>query len=77
MKIIVYGSGCSNCQKLYDLAVTSAKELGLEYEIQKVEDINKIMEAGVMLPPALSLDGKIVVSGKVPSIDEIKKKLTG
>jgi small redox-active disulfide protein 2 len=77
MKMVVYGSGCSNCKKLYDLAETAAKELGLEYEIQKIEDINKIMEAGIMMTPALSIDGKIVISGKVPSANEIKSILQG
>jgi small redox-active disulfide protein 2 len=73
MKMIVYGGGCQNCKKLFENAETSAKELGLDYEIKKVEDINEIAEAGIMITPALSLDGKVVVSGKVPSVNDLKK----
>jgi small redox-active disulfide protein 2 len=75
MKMVVYGSCCPNCKKLYELAEASAKELGVEYEIHKIEDINKIMEAGIMITPALALDGKVVINGKVPSVDDIKKIL--
>jgi small redox-active disulfide protein 2 len=77
MKMIVYGGGCQNCKKLYELAEKSAQELGIEYEIEKIEDINKITEAGIMMTPALSLDGKVVISGKVPSVDDIKMILRG
>jgi len=56
-------------------AETAAKELGIEYEIEKVTDINKIMQFGVMMTPALAIDGDVKVVGKVPSPAEIKKML--
>jgi small redox-active disulfide protein 2 len=77
MKMVVYGAGCQNCKKLYELAEIAAKEIGLEYEIKKVEDINEMAEAGVMITPALSLDGKVVISGKVPSVKDLKSILQG
>jgi small redox-active disulfide protein 2 len=53
----------------------AAKELGLQYELEKVKDIAQIMAFGVMMTPALAVDGKVKVAGKVPSVDEIKKLL--
>jgi len=75
MKIQILGAGCPKCQKLTEHTEAAAKELGLSYELEKVKDINQIMAFGVMLTPALAVDGKVKVSGKVPSIEEIKKLL--
>ncbi len=72
-KIQILGTGCAKCNKLLDLSENAAKELGLEYEIEKVSDLNKIMEFGVMITPALVVDNDVKVAGKVPSLDEIKK----
>lgn len=72
-EIKILGTGCAKCNKLQELAETAAKELGLEYTIEKVKDINSIMNYGVMVTPALVVDGKVKVAGKVPSIEEIKK----
>jgi small redox-active disulfide protein 2 len=74
-KIQILGTGCPKCKKLTENAEAAAKTLGIEYEIQKVTDINEIMKFGVMLTPALVIDGKVKVVGKVPSPDEIKKML--
>ena len=71
----ILGTGCSKCQKLTENAEAAAKELGLPYELAKVKDINQIMSFGVMMTPALVVDGKVRVAGKVPSVDEIKKLL--
>ena len=60
---------------LAELTETAAKDLGIEYEIEKVTDINDIMKFGVMMTPALAVDGQVKVVGKVPSQDEIKKML--
>jgi small redox-active disulfide protein 2 len=57
-------------------AEKAAQSLGLQYEIEKVTDLNRIMSFGVMMTPALVVDGKVKVSGKVPSVDEIKAMLT-
>ena len=75
MKIQILGTGCAKCQKLAETAETAAKELGIDYEIEKVTDLTAIMTFGVMITPAMAVDGKVKVSGKVPSVDEIKKLL--
>lgn len=74
-KLQILGSGCAKCMALATSTETAAKALGLEYEIEKITDVNRIISFGVMLTPALAVDGKVKVSGKVPSVDEIKKLL--
>jgi small redox-active disulfide protein 2 len=76
MKIEVLGTGCPKCKKLSEAAEQAAKELGKPYELVKVTEIEKIMEYGVMMTPALLVDGKVKVVGRVPSGDEIKAMLT-
>jgi small redox-active disulfide protein 2 len=75
-KIQILGTGCPKCNKLAEMAQKAATEMGIQFEIEKVKDINKIMEFGVMITPALAVDGDVKVSGKVPSIDDLKKYLT-
>jgi small redox-active disulfide protein 2 len=75
-KIQILGTGCPKCKKLMENAESAAKELGVEYEIEKVAGINEIMKFGVMMTPALAVDGKVKSVGKVISPDEIKKMLT-
>ncbi len=77
MKISIYGGGCKNCQTLYDNTKQAATELGIDCEIEKVTDMAKIMEAGVMLTPALGIDGEIKFSQKVPNSEELKKIIGG
>ncbi len=72
-KIEVLGAGCAKCIKLEELSREAADELGLEYELTKVKDINKFADYGVMMTPALVVDGEVKVSGKVPSVEEIKE----
>jgi small redox-active disulfide protein 2 len=74
-KIQILGTGCPKCKKLTENAESAAKELGIEYEIKKVTDINEIMSFGVMMTPALAVDGQVKSVGKVISPDEIKKML--
>lgn len=74
-KLQILGSGCAKCNKLQDLSEQAAKELGVEYTIEKVKDLNKIMDFGVMITPALVVDGEVKIAGKVPSLDEIKKMI--
>lgn len=76
MEIKVLGTGCAKCTKLEIATRKAVAELGIEANIEKEEDLIKIMEYGVMRTPALVVDGKVVVSGKAPSTDEIKKLLT-
>jgi len=71
-KLQILGVGCPKCQKLTENARTAAEALGIEYAIEKVTSINDIMKFGVMMTPALVVDGVVKVSGRVPSADEIK-----
>ncbi len=75
MKIQILGTGCPKCKKLAETAETAAKELGLDYEIEKVTAIEEIMKFGVMMTPGLAVDGKVLLAGKTPSVDEVKKML--
>jgi len=75
-KIQILGTGCPKCHKLAENAEAAAKELGMEYELVKVTNINEIMKFGVMITPALAVDGQVKVAGKVPSSEEIKKLLS-
>ena len=72
-KLQILGMGCAKCAKLFDLTKEAADSLGLDYEIEKISDIQQIMQFGVMMTPALAVDGEVKVVGKVPSVDEIKK----
>jgi small redox-active disulfide protein 2 len=74
-KIQILGIGCPKCKKLAENAEAAASQLGLEYELQKVTDINEITKMGVMMTPALALNGEIKIVGKVLSPDEIKEYL--
>lgn len=76
MDIKVLGSGCSSCKSLENITREAVTELGIESTITKEEDIVKIMDYGVMRTPALVIDEEVVVSGRIPSIEEIKKLLT-
>jgi len=72
-KIQILGTGCPKCKKLTEAADQAAKSLGIEYTLEKVTDINEIMSFGVMMTPALVVDGAVKVVGRVPSDEEIKK----
>ena len=71
-KIQVLGTGCPKCKKLAENADAAAKAMGIEYELIKVTDINEIMVFGVMITPALAVDGQVKITGKVPSPEDIK-----
>ena len=73
MKIEILGTGCPKCKKLNELVEEAASELGVLVEIIKVTDINKIINYGVMITPALVVDGDVKVAGKIPSKKEITK----
>jgi len=74
-KIQILGTDCPKCKKLAENAEAAVKDLGIEYEIEKVTKINEIMKFGVMMTPALAIDGQVKSVGKVISPDEIKKML--
>ena len=71
-KLQILGTGCPKCKKLAENSEAAAKALGLEYTIEKVTDINQILSFGVMMTPALAVDGVVKVVGKVPDIEGVK-----
>ncbi len=74
-KLQILGTGCAKCTKLAENTVLAAEALGLEYELEKVTAINDIMGFGVMVTPALVVDGEVKIVGKAPSPEEIKQIL--
>jgi len=72
-KIQILGTGCAKCTKLAENTEKAAKDLGIDYELEKVTDINKIMNYGVMTTPALVVDGEVKLAGRVPSPSDIEK----
>lgn len=76
MKLEILGTGCPKCKKLSEVAEQAARELGNPYELVKVTEIEKIMGYGVMMTPALLVDGKVKVVGRVPSVEEAKRMLS-
>ncbi len=76
IRIQVLGPGCAKCKVLFEHADQAAKELGLEYEIEKVTDISTIMGYGVMTTPALVVNGEIKLAGRVPSAEQLKGVLS-
>ena len=74
-KVQILGTGCPKCKKLAENTEVAAKALGIEYENEKVTDINEIMKFGVMVTPALAVDGQVKIVGKVPSSQDIEKMI--
>ena len=74
-KLQVLGTGCPKCKKLAEQAEEAARGLGIEYELEKVTDLNEIMAFGVMMTPSLVVDGVVKIIGKVPGVEEIKQIL--
>ncbi len=72
MQILIIGPGCSRCKTLAQFTEQAVKELGVTAEINKVTDLKQIMALGVMMTPALAVNGTIKVVGKVPSVAELK-----
>ncbi|KLK88690.1 glutaredoxin [Methanoculleus sediminis] len=77
MKVEVLGTGCAKCKRLAKNVEAAIKDLGIEAELVKVDDITEIMNRGVMLTPALAVDGELKVSGRVADVKEIKEILQG
>lgn len=76
MKIEILGTGCSKCKKTKETIKKVVKQSGVEAKVVKVEDIEKIMNYGVMVTPAVVIDGEVKLAGKVPDEKEIKKWIT-
>lgn len=77
MKIEILGTGCMKCKRLAKNVENAVAELGITADIQKVEDITAIMDRGVMLTPALIVDGELKISGRVADVKELKEILKG
>ncbi len=77
MKLEILGTGCPKCKKLTEITGEAVKEVGIVAEISKVEKISDILNYGVMVTPALAIDGRVVVSGRIPTKEEIKAWIAG
>ncbi|MBN1154289.1 TM0996/MTH895 family glutaredoxin-like protein [candidate division KSB1 bacterium] len=75
VKIQILGTGCPKCNKLTEITERTAQELGIDYHLEKVTDINQIMDFGVMMTPALVVNGEVVIIGRVPTMEELKPLL--
>ncbi|RMH01747.1 MAG: thioredoxin family protein [Planctomycetota bacterium] len=77
MKIEILGTGCAKCAALAELAERAAAELELDCEVEKVTELDRILDRGVMITPALAVDGEVLVAGSVPALEELKERLGG
>ncbi|MFN3409072.1 MAG: thioredoxin family protein [Limisphaerales bacterium] len=75
MKLQILGTGCAKCNALAQATEQAAQSLGVPYELEKITDLNRIMSFGVMMTPALVVDGQVKVVGKVPNVTELKTLL--
>ena len=75
MRIAILGTGCPKCKKTVEVVRKAVEEAGVEATIQKIEDIQEIMEFRVLVTPAVAIDGKVKLWGKVPTVDEVKALL--
>jgi len=74
-QIKILGPGCRRCEQLAASTKEAASQLGIEFQIEKVTDVTKFADYGVMLTPGLVVDGKVKSQGKVPTVDDIKAML--
>jgi small redox-active disulfide protein 2 len=74
-RVEVLGPGCAKCEKLYERVQAAVRETNMECELEKISDIDRIIAAGVLMTPALVVDGEIKLSGRVPDTEEIKALL--
>jgi small redox-active disulfide protein 2 len=76
MKIQILGTGCAKCKQTFEHAERAVQELGIPAEVEKIQDLKAMMSFGVMVTPALAIDGEVKVAGKVPSVAEIKQYIS-
>jgi len=77
MKIEILGTGCAKCDKLEEMVKIAVQESGINADIKHIKDMKKIMAYGVLATPAMVIDGQVKTSGKIPSLEEIKKLIYG
>ena len=75
VKLQVIGPGCKNCERLAERTEEAALQLDLDHQLEKITELNKFADYGVMMTPGLAVDGEAVVTGTVPGVDQIKKIL--
>ena len=76
IKIQVLGTGCPKCRKMAEVAERAALEMGIEYQLEKVTDLDEIMSFGVMMTPALVVNGKVKIAGRIPSGKDVAEYLS-
>ncbi|MDI3540083.1 MAG: hypothetical protein PWR29_31 [Methanolobus sp.] len=76
MKIEILGSGCAKCKKTKEIVEQAVAELGVDAQVLKVEDMDKILSYGVMITPAVVVDGDVKIAGKVPTVEKVKEWIT-
>lgn len=76
MKIEILGSGCAKCKKTKEIVEQAVTELGVDAQVLKVEDMDKILSYGVMITPAVVVDGDVKIAGKVPTVEKVKEWIT-
>lgn len=76
MELKVLGPGCANCERLEEITHKAVELVGIEANIIKVSDYNEILESGILTTPGLIINGKVVCSGRVPSVDEVCEWIT-
>ncbi len=77
MKLEVLGSGCPRCKSTEENVLQALSELSLAADVEKVTDMQAIVSRGVLSTPALVIDGKLVLQGKIPTVDQVKQLITG
>jgi small redox-active disulfide protein 2 len=75
MDVKILGTGCTNCKNLEKATINALAELNIPADVEKVEDIQKIMAYGIMRTPGLVIDGKVVLAGRIPNNEELKELL--
>ncbi len=75
LTIEIFGTGCAKCNRLEKNVQKAVKEIGIRADVKKVEDINEIINRGILMTPALFINGKAKTRGKVPSVEDIKEML--
>jgi len=76
MRITVYGPGCPKCVKTEEVARQAVQQLGIDAEVVKVKDIAEMAKAGVLMTPALAVDGRVAIKGRVPEVSEVVSLIT-
>lgn len=75
-KLQILGTGCPKCKKLFEVSQQAVREAAIDAEVSKIEDINEILKFGVMMTPALVVDGEVKVVGRIPRVEEIKSMIS-